>query len=32
MKMLSMGMDTATIAEATGLTENEIAALRKIDG
>ncbi len=28
-KMLSMGMDTATIAEATGLTEDEIAVLER---
>ena len=28
-KMLSMGMDTATIAEATGLSEYEVAALDK---
>ena len=29
MKMLSMGMDTATIAEATGLTEDEIIVLER---
>ena len=29
MKMLSMGMDTATISEATGLSEDEIAALAR---
>ena len=28
-KMLSIGMDTATIAEATGLTEDEIAVLER---